>query len=69
MGPEKDMILFSINMINNIKILGEMLLFMYFVRSLKKELCYPVLTEVEKWERKTYALYFIYKVYILYIYI
>ena len=48
MGQEKDMILFSINMINNIKILGEMLLFMYFVRSLEKELCYPVLTEVEK---------------------
>lgn len=56
-GPEKDMILFSINMINNIKIpRGNALI--YFVRSLGKELCYPVLTEVEKWERKTYALYF-----------
>lgn len=41
-----------------LKYLGEMLLFMYFVRSLEKELCYPVLTKVEKWEREAYVLYF-----------
>lgn len=34
-----------------------MLLFMYCVRLLEKELCYPVLTKVEKRERKMYALF------------
>lgn len=59
-GPEKDMILFSINRINIkiiLKYLGEMLLFMYCVRLLEQELCYPVLTKVEKRERKMYALF------------
>ena len=34
-----------------------MLLFMYCVRLLEKELCYPVLTKVEKREGKMYALF------------